>query len=347
MGEISEAEPKIGVNLEILGTKAWGLKISSLKYAEALEEAGITCVRYQGRRESGLLDKFLRVVDLHLFVAKERLSILYSPTHHGLLLSLIPQVITLFDLQPLVFKDRSKSQRLYFRVILPFLLKGASWVIMGSHFTRLEAIKTYGLKEPRTKVVYVGSPLEKEEKDKETAEEGSYFLVVGAGLPHKNLDVLLEALAHPLARRWKLKVVSGDSPYLRTIEERAKKMGLTQLEVERGLTQEELVTRYTQALALLFPSLYEGFGMPLLEAMTLGCPAVVSRSSALLEVGDKGAVYAHPRKGKEWFQKMAKLESNPACRKRMATMGKIRAKRFSWKEAGTQLRELLLASARD
>lgn len=347
MGEVSKTGPKVGVNLEILGTKAWGLKISSLKYTEALEKEGVACVRYQGRRESGLLDKFLRMVNLHLFVVREGLSILYSPTHHGLLLPLIPQVITLFDLQPLVFKDRSRSQKFYFKVILPFLLKGSSWVIIGSHFTRLEAIKTYGLKEPRTKVVYVGSPLEKEEKKEKKAEKKPYFLVVGAGLPHKNLDVLLEALAHPQAQRWKVKVVSGDSLYLRTIEEKAKKMGLTQMEIERGLTQEELVIRYTQAVALLFPSLYEGFGMPLLEAMNLGCPAMASKGSALWEVGDKAALYAHPRKGKEWFQNMAKLESNPALRKRMAAMGKKRAKRFSWKEAGTRLRNLLLASTRD
>ncbi len=338
MGEVPGR--KIGVNLEILGTGAWGLKISSVKYTEALEREGVSCIKFSGKRGSGTFDKLFRMVELLWFVSSKKVEVLYSPTHHGLFLPLVPQVVTLFDLQPLVFAHRSTSQRFYFRWILPMVLKGCSWVVMGSHFTRLEAIKTYHLREDRTKVVYVGSPLG--DDGRETGDGRGCFLVVGAGLPHKNLEVILEALDHPLARDWKVTVVSGDSPYLKTIKEKAIEKGLVdQLEVKKGIPQEELKSLYLQAQALLFPSLYEGFGMPLLEAMTLGCPAIAAKGSALWEVGSRAPLYAHPEKGAEWREKMGTVKENPALRRRLEVLGKRRAKDFSWERAGSQLKELI------
>ena len=162
-------------------------------------------------------------------------------------------------------------------------------------------------------------------------------------MPHKNLEVILEALDHPLARDWKLTVVSGESPYLKTIREKAMGKGLVdQMEVKKGIPQKELKNLYLQAQALLFPSLYEGFGMPLLEAMTLGCPTIAAKGSALWEVGNRVPLYAHPEKGAEWREKMGMVRENPALRRRLGALGKRRAKDFSWERAGRQLKGLIL-----
>ena len=314
------------------------MKISSQRYAQALEKRGGEYMRFYGKRGGEKMDKLLRPLELLLFVVKNRIEVLYSPTHHGLPIPIIPQVITLFDLQPLVFKDRKASQRFYFRYILPWILKKSPWVIVGSHFTRLEAIRAYGLQDAKTRVVYVGPPLE----DRSYLHpRDNYFLMVGGALSHKNLEVIVKALDTPEELNLRVKVAGGLSPYLKGIEEECERKGLSHMAFLGGVSRENLVELYQRALALLFPSLYEGFGMPLLEAMTLGCPTLASQSSALWEVGGKASLYAHPQKGEEWREKMLEIKTNPWLRKKLTFIGMTRARKFSWTKAGKAIKELL------
>ena len=177
-------------------------------------------------------------------------------------------------------------------------------------------------REAHDKAFYPRSHEEIKVFRKEHALPESYFLFVGSGDPRKNLDVIPEALRKagmetPLVvagwSGW-----SGDKPWKNIIP-----LGY--------VTDEVLACSYSGALALIFPSDYEGFGLPILEAMACGCPVVATLRASLPEVAGEAALYLNdPRSSTALGHTLKELDSNTRLREELGRKGRIRAGEFSW-----------------
>ncbi len=157
--------------------------------------------------------------------------------------------------------------------------------------------------------------------------EPDRFLVYPANFwPHKNHQLLLTALgmhhaAHPDSR---LKVVCTGEPnhYFASVSAAADRMGLTDRVVFPGfVSDEQLAALYASSLGIVFPSLYEGFGLPVLEAMAFGKPVVCSRATSLPEVAGDAALFFDPRSPRDLCQAMTRLLTEPGLADRLARAG--------------------------
>lgn len=205
-------------------------------------------------------------------------------------------------------------------------------VLTISRFTADEAIRMLGLDARKISVVHNGCDFHPDEitiqeHKPDFAVPDEFFLFVGSLEPGKNLKLLKQAYlqaeqqgqpAPPLlivGARWEGVASEGEHPknwhYL------------------GRQSDEVLVYLYRRALALLFPSIYEGFGLPIIEAMALGCPAVCSPVSSLPEVGGEGAYFVEMEPAK-YLAAMRELRSNPRLREEWIARGRAWSSRFSW-----------------
>jgi glycosyltransferase involved in cell wall biosynthesis len=109
------------------------------------------------------------------------------------------------------------------------------------------------------------------------------------------------------------------------------------------VSDDDLAYLYRQALCLVFPSKTEGFGLPVLEAMALGCPVISSDAASLPEVCGEAALYGSPDDAAAWLAAIGRMASEPLLRKRLADAGPKRAKTFSWREGAKKYLELMIA----
>lgn len=161
-----------------------------------------------------------------------------------------------------------------------------------------------------------------------------YFLFVSTVEPRKNLPFLLKA--HQLSKLEIPLVVVGKIGW--KSEEIIQSLQNYPLVSYLGYLQnEELAVFYQQALCLIYPSVYEGFGIPVLEAMASGTPVICSKTSSLPEVGGEAVIYINPNQPVELIRSLKKLATDAVLRKKMMIEGKKQAQLFSWKQSAQKL----------
>lgn len=169
-------------------------------------------------------------------------------------------------------------------------------------------------------------------------EGGAYALALASTQAHKNIGLLLRVFARPEMESLRLVLFGGEG------EQAFLDAGhlLSPNVVFAGRVSDgELRALMEHALCLAFPSLTEGFGLPPLEAMLLGCPAVIAPCGALPEVCGDAALHAGPRDEAGWADAILRLSSQPALRSGMAEKGRLQASRFTWRAAALALAEIL------
>jgi glycosyltransferase involved in cell wall biosynthesis len=250
-------------------------------------------------------------------VGRERESeLLHCPTYRGPLRSKRPLVVTVHDLavlrHPMTF---NRWTRTYSPRVVPRVLQTARLVIAVSDFTRRELVEL--LQVPEDKIRVVPNAVEEEFTREGPAADGEYVLAVGTLEPRKNLDRLVEAVRRANVelrvvgpRGWGGVEVGGNG--VRWLGE---------------VTDTELARLYRGALCVAYPSLYEGFGIPVLEAMACGVPVVTTRGTAMEEVADGAAVLVDARDPGEIA---AGIERAAADRDRLVAQGLERARAFRW-----------------
>ena len=245
------------------------------------------------------------------------LDVLHCPTYRAPARSSVPVVMTVHDLAVFRFPEAfGRWTRAYSRRAVPRAARAARLVLTVSEFTRREAVELLGLPPDRVRVVPNGvEPVFRPDGD---AEPGDYVLAVGTLEPRKNLPRLAEA-----ARRLgvELRVVGargwGDVPL----------DGVTLL---GEVGDEELARLYRGARCLAYPSLYEGFGIPLLEAMACGTPVVTSDRPGTAETAGGAAVLVDPLEAEAIA---AGIEDAVARRDELRALGVARAEAFTWERA--------------
>jgi glycosyltransferase involved in cell wall biosynthesis len=262
--------------------------------------------------------------------------------HRGVLVS------TIHDVLHLTFPGYADTplSRAYARFMLRAAVRRSRRVVTVSEFSRGEIVRTLGADPSKIRVIYNGVNPAHVAGDRRRAAadaaakwnlEAPFLLYVGNSKPHKNLAVLGEAFALLSARRSRLVLVlalGGDAA-----PEWAR--GQARVRVMPRLRDDELAVLYGAADILALPSLGEGFGFPVVEAMASGTPVVCARAGALPEVAGDAAVYFPPRQPAALAAAVGRLLDDAARRRWLRDAGRERvAQRFTWSRCAAEHRGL-------
>ncbi len=272
----------------------------------------------------------------------ERVELLHSLAFVGPILSPCPFLVTVYDLSFLLFPESFRPwNRLYLSLFTRLSARKARRVIAISENTRKDLVKLLGVEEGKIRVTYCGRdeslrPLPPQEVEEFRRRKGlpeRFILFLGTIEPRKNLVRLLEAYSR--IRREGVRLVLagglgwGYEPILATME----KLGLNDDVIMPGFVpQEEKVYWYNAAEVFVYPSLYEGFGLPPLEAMACGTPVVTSSAASLPEVVGDGGILVDPTDPEALAGALSSLLASPEERERLREKGLRRAEMFSWEK---------------
>lgn len=263
-----------------------------------------------------------------------KLDTWYSPTHHGKIGAGIDQVITVHDLIPLRFPNQNPLQTQYFRNVLPKVLKASRAVITVSQATKRDLVNFYNINVEKIKVVHLGHTV----NIKEVTSKGvkNFILVPGAGYPHKNAVSVIKAFAaleNDIKNEFRL-VITGAGKMQELLSTTAAECGvIDRCDIYGFLSSEEMEAVWEKTALLLYASLWEGFGIPPLEAMSRGIPCIVSNIASLPEVCGEAVVYVDPYKLNEITEAMAIIIRKPTMIEQLINIGYQRVKIFNWDQA--------------
>lgn len=307
----------------------------------AINETGVTTTilhKYLPSLRSAFLDKaYLHTL---LYFSKFPKYSLYHIANQNLsLLRIQPKVITCHDLARVRFSPRHRP---LFSILLRGL-KHAKMIIAPSRSTKLDIVNYYGLPPERVRVIYEGvdreifSPLMNLDIRRELGVDEGCFLImhVGPEIEDKNVGRLIEAvflLKEKLPVRL-LRVGRQSKEIRKKIHELGLEREIIYVE---GVSSRKLAQMYSVADVFAFPSLYEGFGLPLLEAMACGCPVMASNTSSLPEVVGDAGMLVDPYDVNGFSKAMYEVLMNDELRKEMIRKGLKRAQTFTWERAAKE-----------
>lgn len=271
----------------------------------------------------------------------------------------VPGIITLHDLQPMVHPERfGLLKRRYIRWVAPRSLRSAVAVACLTRFTGDDAVELAGVARQAVHIVPcgvdVGAPAPSDtEMDRVIEKYGlhgrRYVLYPAITYPHKNHEMLVASFARISRDRPDVALVlTGSSgPSEEVVTAAIAAYGLQHRVIRTGRVPEsDLDVLYRRATMLAFPSLYEGFGLPALEAMSRGCPVIASRVGGLPEVTGGAAVLVDPFDTAGWVTAMADLFDHEQRRRQLVTRGFRQAERFHWDDSAKALVDLYVGVAR-
>ena len=276
---------------------------------------------------------------------KRHVDVLHSPANvlPALLPSTCAGVVTLHDLAFLQFPDvLTHAKRLYHRSFTIRSIKRATRIISVSESTRKDVMKLVGIGGERVQTVYpcidkrfsnvIGEKEIAAFRERHGLRQG-FVLYLGTLEPRKNLITLIEAYARlrtEYAREEKLVIAGGRGWMYKAIFEKVQELGLGSEVIFPGfVADEELVLWYRVASAFMYPSLYEGFGLPVAEALACGTPVVTSNVSSLPEAGADIALTIDPGDVRAMEEGMYKALTDEVLRQRCQAMAPIVTQRFS------------------
>jgi glycosyltransferase involved in cell wall biosynthesis len=259
-------------------------------------------------------------------------------------------VLTVHDLLPLLFPESVKRQHsYYFRVAIRRLLKMADAIIVDSDHTRALIAERFETFVDKVTVVHLGvdtsrfRPMRDKESIHQVREryglgDDPYLLYVGNIEPRKNLSAVIYAYAEilrsgELNSEPRLVIAGANGGLCNDVLALPSRLGLSrQISFIGTVSDEELPPLYAGASVFLFPSLYEGFGLPVLEAMACGTPVITSNVTSLPEIAGDAAVVIDPVNTQELVNAMIRLLTNEALAKELQQKGFDRVMKFTWED---------------
>ncbi|OGF99778.1 hypothetical protein A2Y99_02345, partial [Candidatus Gottesmanbacteria bacterium RBG_13_37_7] len=293
---------------------------------------------------------------LSLYIDPEKPAVFFSPTHYSPRFAFCPRIIAIMDLSYIRFPEMFTKKDLYqLQHWTSYSVKKADKIITISNFSKSEIIDYYQISAERILVTYPGYDKDKYKKleiinkinllkiKKKYQIEGEYILFVGTLQPRKNLIRLIEAFKKVKTGVLKGKplqlVISGKKGWLyREIFAKVKQFGLESDVVFSGYTDpRDLPDLYRHALCLVNPSLYEGFGIPVVEAMACGCPVIVSRTSSLPEVAGQAGIYIDPGNVSDIAEKiLSVIKMSNKERRKIIQKGLNQVEKFNWENCAQE-----------
>ncbi|MEA5577518.1 glycosyltransferase family 1 protein [Anabaena sp. UHCC 0451] len=268
-------------------------------------------------------------------------QLLFSPIPEAPLYTNCRFIVTVLDLIPLRFPKLSPLT-LYHRYYIPEVLNQAQHIISISQATANDITEFYQI--PSNKITSIPLACDRSHFQFLNLPTKNYFLYIGRQHPYKNLQRLITAFsALPNRNDYELWLVGPtDKRYTPLLETQVETLGINHLvKFLNYVPYEELPIIINQALALVFPSLWEGFGLPVLEAMACGTPVITSNLSSLPEVTGDAAILINPYNSEEITSAMQNLINDEETRKQLSQQGINRANQFSWDKTGMATVEVL------
>lgn len=251
------------------------------------------------------------------------------------------QCVTLHDASVFAVPEAYSAAYLaWYRILTPGLGRRAERIVTDSAFSRGELVRRAGIREDKIRVVPLGAehilavPCDVGVLARHGLQERPFILAVSSHSAHKNLLGLAEATRHLDRDGYDVVVAGGSNDRVfdagrASWPEHVKRLGY--------VTDAELRALYSYAACFVYPSLYEGFGLPPLEAMMCGCPVVVSHAASLPEVCGDAAVYCDPNDPADIARGIAVVMGNEALRNSMKSRGYQRARGFTWERSAKLL----------
>ncbi len=262
-------------------------------------------------------------------------NLLFSPIPEAPLFSRCRYIVTVHDLIPLRFGKPCSRLTAYFRYYIPLVLDQAEHIICNSESTKQEVMSYFGIGSQ--KVTSTLLAYDRDHFRNLNLPEGNYFLYIGRHDRHKNLHRLIEAFS-TLSHHQDCKLYlagPADDRYTPDLKVFVKELGIEQrVQFLDYIPYAELPALINQAIALVFPSLWEGFGLPALEAMACGTPVISSNLSALPEVTGDAALLIDPYNVEAIADAMQSVLDSSQLRTKMRVAGLDRAELFSWERTG-------------
>ncbi len=292
---------------------------------------------------------------LPLSLIKERVDLLYCPSI-AMPLFYSKKIVTILDCAFFRFKEEAGIiSRLYIKSALWSSKYNSKKIITISDFSKREIMEVLKVKEDKVVVAYAALPklaevpgdrvnsiLEKFDLN-DGPKVRKYFLYVGNFRPRKNVPRMIDAF-NSLGDKYEdihfLLVGKIEERFFNLEEEINKKNPHGRIKYLGVINEEEKAVLYQNTLALVFYSLYEGFGLPVLEAQSLGVPVLTSNSSSLIEVAADSALLTNPLSVEEMSLNMKKIIEDGNLRDDLIKAGKINLQRFSWDEESKIILEI-------
>jgi glycosyltransferase involved in cell wall biosynthesis len=325
----------------------------SEKYDVTLLGSPLELVHFNVKRVILLKSKIYSITEqLELFLKVPKCDIFWSPHYNIPLLSLKAKnrVVTIHDVFHLAYlKDLPYKQQIYARVIINSAVKKSDQIITVSNFSKNEIIKYTNTKAGKIQVIYngvqTGEPIEdSSEVRKHYDLPNQYILFVGNVKPHKNLRSLLSAyllLSPGLRSIYKIAIagkkdgfITGDHELIDWVSSNKE---LKDNVVFTGFVEEkDMPFIYSKASLLVFPSFYEGFGLPPLEAMARHCPVITSDAASMPEICGDAALFFSPSNETDLKAKITQMLTDKELRDQFIKKGIDRIKLFKWENSAEQ-----------
>jgi glycosyltransferase involved in cell wall biosynthesis len=284
---------------------------------------------------------------LPVMALRYNLDLMHSLGYVGPVLIVQKHIITIHDANFVRLSHQMKPlKRWIYGLIVKLSAKTCSHVVTISGFSKQELVGSLGLSRSKLSVVAHGAPnvpdyMTEAEADQPTWARKPYILVLGGGSVHKNISAFVEAfvsvqrrIPHSLVIAGRLAVSLGSNPKVAGLLKSGK------ITITGFLDDQSLDLAYRGADLFVFPTLYEGFGLPVLEAQARGVPVLCSKVASLPEIGADSVEYLDPHCVTGMADALVSLVGNPARLKELREAGYMNAARFTWERAAAQTQEI-------
>lgn len=338
----------------ILLTPNWEWNLySNQDLTSGFGKSGNVCVRsgqISKRYTSSLYSQFI----FPRWAKDDRVDIFWSPRHHLPLFlpSKVKKCVTIHDLVWHKYPETmSKLGRYLDRFLMPKSVHMADLVVSVSNSTQADLNEILRPKKQQAVVSPAPKHLVNSFSSNEKKSSESYFLFVGTNEPRKNVGRLLEAFRQTLKSNISVRklIVVGMKGWGRDeLFYSIRRLNLhSHVDVKNYLPELELIGLYRNAHALVMPSLYEGFGMPLVEAMAFGVPVITSNCSSMPEVAGDAAIYVDPCSVDSIAFALKSMSDDKVLRNQLSKNALLKASEYSWSRSAKKMISLIEDCVRD
>ncbi len=287
---------------------------------------------------------------LPLAVRRLRMQVLLNPGFTAPIITGVPQVTVFHDLQHKRHPEYFRWWDLpFWRMLLFLAVHRSRTVIAVSESTRQDLHRFYSLAPACVRVVPHGVEKEFFRLPRMPDDAHPFLLAVSTLHPHKNLDTLIRAFAQfwQGKSQWRLVIVGLRGFYTAELEALRSSLRLEQSVIFTGwIPREELRSLFATAQAFVYPSLFEGFGMPVLEALAAGIPTACSHREPMASIAGKAALLFDPTDVQAMYDALLQITGDVSLRRELAESGPARAAHYSWERAARETLSALRESVR-
>jgi glycosyltransferase involved in cell wall biosynthesis len=355
----------IAVNLSLVGVKPTGLATYAQNLMphlnlpdlillapatfprHSLPDAGYQAIPANLTAEQGKLGHFRRLAwtqfQLPQICARLRSPLLFSPVPEMPLFTTCRAVVVVHDLIPLRFPRWTSPLTQYSRYYVPQVLAQAEHVICNSEATAQDIVHYFQVPSHKITPIPLAHDANHFRVLPVLPPDRPYFFYIGRVDPYKNLQRVISAFARLPDRQIDLWIAGSRDPrYTPLLQAQAVELELgDRVKFLDYVAYDQLPILMNRAIALVFPSLWEGFGFPVLEAMACGTPVMTSNLSSLPEVAGEAALLVNPYQVGEIAAAMQTLATDAGARSQLREAGLVRARQFSWQKTGQATADVL------